>query len=114
MTRRRLLNSLNQQRSFGLTINPLPVFKYGIGALKSYGSGTDFRSDGSATKTRDRPGLGAGMGGARRRRRRAQSRPDTSEDIHWAIFAQPVPAAKKVEEFDQGVRRYLKKKHARR
>ena len=38
----------------------------------------------------------------------------TSEDIHRAIFAQRTPTAKKVEEFDEGVRRYIKKKYARR
>lgn len=38
----------------------------------------------------------------------------TSEDIHRAIFARRIPASKKVEEFDKGVRRYMKKKHARR
>ena len=38
----------------------------------------------------------------------------TSEDIHGAIFGRRAPAAKKVEEFDEGVRRYMKKKHARR
>jgi antitoxin PrlF len=38
----------------------------------------------------------------------------TSEDIHRAIFPQGTPAPKKVEEFDKGVRRYMKKKHARR
>lgn len=37
----------------------------------------------------------------------------TSEDIHRAIFPQ-APASKKVEVFDKGVRRYMKKKHARR
>ena len=38
----------------------------------------------------------------------------TSEDIHRAIFVREAPASKKVEEFDKGVRRYMKKKHARR
>jgi AbrB family looped-hinge helix DNA binding protein len=38
----------------------------------------------------------------------------TSEDIHRAIFAKRTPASKKVEEFDKDVRRYMKKKHARR
>jgi len=38
----------------------------------------------------------------------------TSEDIHRAIFPPGAPASKKVEEFDKGVRRYMKKKHARR
>jgi len=38
----------------------------------------------------------------------------TSEDIHRAIFPQGTPTSKKVEEFDKGVRRYMKKKHARR
>jgi len=38
----------------------------------------------------------------------------TSEDIHRAIFSARQPASKKVEEFDDGVRRYMKKKHARR
>jgi AbrB family looped-hinge helix DNA binding protein len=36
----------------------------------------------------------------------------TSEDIHRAIFPQGTPASKKVEVFDKGVRRYMKKKHA--
>ena len=36
----------------------------------------------------------------------------TSEDIHRAMFARRVPASKKVEEFDEGVRRFMKKKHA--
>jgi AbrB family looped-hinge helix DNA binding protein len=38
----------------------------------------------------------------------------TSEDIHRAIFAQRKAVPKKLEEFDKGVRRYMKKKHARR
>jgi AbrB family looped-hinge helix DNA binding protein len=38
----------------------------------------------------------------------------TSEDIHRAIFARRIPDAKKVKEFDKGVRRYMKKRHARR
>ena len=38
----------------------------------------------------------------------------TSEDIHRAIFSQGTPASNKVEEFDKGVRRYIKKKHASR
>ena len=38
----------------------------------------------------------------------------SSADIHQAIFAQRKPTSKKIEEFDTGVRRYLKKKHARR
>ena len=38
----------------------------------------------------------------------------TSEDIHRAIFAHRVPASKKVQAFDEGVRRYMKKKYARR
>jgi radical SAM protein with 4Fe4S-binding SPASM domain len=38
----------------------------------------------------------------------------TSEEIHRAIFRKEAPASKKVEEFDRGVRRYMKKKHARR
>ena len=38
----------------------------------------------------------------------------TSEDIHRAIFPRGTPASKKLEDFDEGVRRYIKKKHARR
>jgi AbrB family looped-hinge helix DNA binding protein len=38
----------------------------------------------------------------------------TSEDIHRAIFPDGTSAPKKVEEYDKGVRRYLRKKHARR
>jgi AbrB family looped-hinge helix DNA binding protein len=38
----------------------------------------------------------------------------TSEEIHQAIFPQGAPASKRVEEFDKGVRRHMKKKHARR
>ena len=38
----------------------------------------------------------------------------SSEDIHRAIFSQEAPAPKKLDEFDKGVRRYMKKKHARR
>jgi bifunctional DNA-binding transcriptional regulator/antitoxin component of YhaV-PrlF toxin-antitoxin module len=38
----------------------------------------------------------------------------TSEDIHRAIFPQGTPASKRVEAFDKDVRRYMKKKHARR
>jgi AbrB family looped-hinge helix DNA binding protein len=36
----------------------------------------------------------------------------TSEEIHRAIFAKRIPTSKKVDEFDKGVRRYMKKKHA--
>jgi len=38
----------------------------------------------------------------------------TSQDIHRAIFPHGVPVPRKVEEFDKGVRRNMKKKHARR
>ena len=38
----------------------------------------------------------------------------TSEDIHQAIFEKRRPVSKKVEEFDKGLRRYMKKKHTRR
>jgi hypothetical protein len=38
----------------------------------------------------------------------------TSEDIHRAIFPQGTRASKKLEDFDKSVRRYMKKKHARR
>ena len=38
----------------------------------------------------------------------------TSEEIHHAIFVHEKPAAKKLDEFDKGVRQYMKKKHARR
>jgi len=38
----------------------------------------------------------------------------SSEDIHHAVFPKGTPTPKKIEEFDNGVRRYLKKKHARR
>jgi hypothetical protein len=37
----------------------------------------------------------------------------TSEDIHRAIFPQETPASKKVEVFDKGVRRYMKKQARR-
>jgi len=37
----------------------------------------------------------------------------SSEDIHRAIFPQGKPAVKRIEEFDQGVRQFIKKKHAR-
>ena len=38
----------------------------------------------------------------------------SSEDIHRAIFPKGIPTPKKLEDFDKGVRRYLKDKHARR
>jgi len=38
----------------------------------------------------------------------------SSEDIHRAIFPKGTPVTKKLEDFDKGVRRYMKNKHARR
>ena len=38
----------------------------------------------------------------------------TSEDIHRAVFPRGKPATKKVDEFDNGVGRHMKKKYARR
>ena len=38
----------------------------------------------------------------------------TSEDIHRAVFPRDTPASKKLEDFDKGVRSYIRKKHARR
>lgn len=38
----------------------------------------------------------------------------SSQDIHRAIFPHGAAGQKKVEEFDKGVRRYMKKKQARR
>ncbi|HEU4342428.1 MAG TPA: AbrB/MazE/SpoVT family DNA-binding domain-containing protein [Candidatus Binatia bacterium] len=37
----------------------------------------------------------------------------SSEDIHRAIFSKRTLRPKKLEEFDKGVRRYIKKKHTR-
>jgi hypothetical protein len=54
------------------------------------------------------------MGRERRRRDRTQSRPVYVEDIHRAIFGRRIPDSKKAEEFDKGVRLYMKKKRARR
>ena len=38
----------------------------------------------------------------------------TSEDIHRAIFGDRKPAFHSLEEIDEGVRRYIRKKYARR
>jgi len=38
----------------------------------------------------------------------------SSEDIHRAIFPKGAPAQKKLEDYDDGVRRLMKDKHARR
>jgi AbrB family looped-hinge helix DNA binding protein len=38
----------------------------------------------------------------------------SSEDIHRAIFSKDTPTPKKLKEFNKGVRRYMKTKHARR
>jgi len=38
----------------------------------------------------------------------------SSEDIHRAIFPKRTPTPKKLGDFDKGVRRYMKEKHARR
>ena len=37
----------------------------------------------------------------------------TSEDIHRALFPTP-PEPRTIEEMDEGIRRHLRKKHARR
>lgn len=38
----------------------------------------------------------------------------SSEDIHRVIFKDRMPVSKTVEDLDEGVRRHMKKKHARR
>ncbi len=38
----------------------------------------------------------------------------SSEDVHRALFPHRAPAPRTVEEMDAGVRRHLKKRHARR
>ena len=38
----------------------------------------------------------------------------TSEDVHRAIFPQGVPARRKLDELAEGIRRHIKKRHARR
>ena len=38
----------------------------------------------------------------------------TSEDIHKAVFAEGVPAKKSLDELREGIRQYMKKRHARR
>ena len=38
----------------------------------------------------------------------------SSQDIHRAVFPKAVPTPKKLEDFERGVRRYMKEKHARR
>ena len=38
----------------------------------------------------------------------------SSQDIHRAIFPEGTPVPKKLEQFDKGVRRYMKSKRARR
>jgi antitoxin PrlF len=36
------------------------------------------------------------------------------DDIHKALFPQGPPAPRTIEEMDEGIRRYIRKKHARR
>lgn len=36
------------------------------------------------------------------------------EDIHKALFPKGPPAPRTIEEMDEGIRRYMRKKHARR
>jgi antitoxin PrlF len=38
----------------------------------------------------------------------------SSEDIHRALFAERRPAAKSLEQMKEGVKRYIKGRHARR
>ena len=38
----------------------------------------------------------------------------SSEDIHKAIFPKGTPATKHLDEFKEGIRSYMKKRHARR
>ncbi|PYS30800.1 MAG: AbrB/MazE/SpoVT family DNA-binding domain-containing protein [Acidobacteria bacterium] len=38
----------------------------------------------------------------------------TSEDVHRAIFPQGVPARRTLDELAEGIRRHIKKRHARR
>ena len=38
----------------------------------------------------------------------------TSEEIHRALFPDGPPAPRTVEEMDEGIREYMRKKHARR
>ena len=38
----------------------------------------------------------------------------TSEDIHRALFPDGPPEHHTIEEMDEGIRRYIRKKHARR
>ena len=38
----------------------------------------------------------------------------SSEDIHKAIFPRGTPATKRLDEFKEGIRSYMKKRHARR
>ena len=38
----------------------------------------------------------------------------SSEDIHKAIFPHGTPATKRLNEFEEGIRSYMKKRHARR
>jgi bifunctional DNA-binding transcriptional regulator/antitoxin component of YhaV-PrlF toxin-antitoxin module len=98
-----------------LTINPLPRYLSIALALSKVAAQGQISVP---MEVRRKPGIGPGSALEWEEQGDAvvvgKVGPYTSEDIHWAIFAQPVPAAKKVEEFDQGVRRYLKKKHARR
>lgn len=37
----------------------------------------------------------------------------TSQDIHRAVYAKGPPSARTVEEMDAGIRRHLRRKHAR-
>ena len=38
----------------------------------------------------------------------------SSEDVHQALFIKKAPAARSIAELKEGVRRYLRKRHARR
>ena len=38
----------------------------------------------------------------------------SSKNIHQALFPNQPPKSKKIKEFDEGIQRYMKAKHARR
>ena len=38
----------------------------------------------------------------------------TSEEVHRAVFPKGTPKAKGIEQLDEGIRRYVKERHARR
>jgi len=87
--------------------------RYGNRSFQGHVAGADFSSHRCSAKAWHRPGVHLGMGPGRRSDRRAACGSVSSEVVQRALFPEGAPKSRTTDDMKAGIRRRVRKRHAR-